>query len=80
MSLLEPKSPRKRRSTATIICVLSCVGLLVSIGLCGTHMGEDVGRTSGFWVTVGVYLFFSSIGGLLLSFIVAAIQSQRRDD
>jgi hypothetical protein len=43
-------------------------------------MGEDVGRTSGFWVTVGVYLFFSSIGGLLLSFIVAAIQSQRRDD
>jgi len=83
MSLLEPKPPRKRRSIATILCAVSSAGLLVSIGLCGTHLGGVIEAGSGsdrFWATIGTYLFFCSVGGFLLSLTLAVIESQRGDE
>jgi hypothetical protein len=80
MSLLEPTPQPRRRNIAAIIATVSAAMMLISIGLCGTHgSGWDSDGPDQEWLSVGIWLFFSSIGGFVLALLVWFFQVHTDD-
>ena len=65
------EKPRKFIGLKTI--GISVVGVLLSLGLCGMQTKVSSGGF-GFLSTVGIFLFFASVLGLLAGLMIAIVE------